>query len=184
VSRGRATSVEYDDGQCDLGPDEIIGPFGHTLQLVYDPTTLLLDYLVDAGGAQIDFNYITMEPDFGGPPFVLLDHVIHQDGERESYLYQNTWLGIDTFLVGIVDEENIQYASFTYDQDGRATGTSHAGGYHAWTIAYNDDETAGAGATATDANQIERSFVFRTGNVGAGRITVGTERAGEGRAMD
>jgi RHS repeat-associated protein len=169
---GRVTTLEYDDGACELGPDRIIGPFGHTLEIVYDSTTDLIDYLVDPASNEIDYDYVTGS-------FTQLETVTYQDATSQTYLYENTHAIGAHFLTGIIDEEGIEYAAFTYDDRGRAISTSHANGYHLWEFDY-DSETS---VTATDANSVETVYNFRTDNAGTGRITNGIARDGASRSL-
>ena len=156
---GRVTTLEYDDGTCEVGPDRIVGPFGHTLEIVYDATTDLIDYLVDPASNEIDYDYVTTGS------FTQLETVTHPDSTYQTYLYENPHDIGGSFLTGIVDEEAIEYATFAYDGAGRAISTSHAGGYHQWQFNY------AAAVTATDANSTSTTLSFRTGNTGTGRIT-------------
>jgi YD repeat-containing protein len=55
-----------------------------------------------------------------------LTSVTHPDGTTRRYLYQNTTC--PDLLAGILDESGNLFASWTYDSQGRATSSQHAGG--------------------------------------------------------
>ena len=56
-------------------------------------------------------------------------------------------------LTGITDERGIRYATWTYDDQGRATSSSHAGGADLTTLEYNDTSTL-----VTDPTGAEREY--------------------------
>jgi RHS repeat-associated protein len=59
------------------------------------------------------------------------------DNPRETYSY----LANNMFpfaLTSVTDELGVQYASWTYDEKGRATSSQHAGGADSFTVAYDD----------------------------------------------
>src|SRR5262249_30429434 len=56
----------------------------------------------------------------------------------QSYLYENA--ALPNALTGIVDENGNRYATWTYDSNGRATSSQHAGGADLTTVSYNDTD--------------------------------------------
>ncbi len=61
-------------------------------------------------------------------------------------------------LTGITDENSQRYATFRYDDKGRAVGSEHAGGVEAISLAPG----TGAASTATDAFGVVRTYTFQT----------------------
>lgn len=59
-----------------------------------------------------------------------------------------------TRLTGIVDERGVTYSSWTYDDQGRATSSRHAGGADQTTLTYNSD------GTTTVTNALGHSVTF------------------------
>ncbi|MFT5482506.1 MAG: hypothetical protein ACI9GW_001157 [Halieaceae bacterium] len=57
------------------------------------------------------------------------------NGLTETYLY--TDVSSPWALTGIVNEKGVRYASWTYDEDGRAVSSEHAGGVDRTTVNYN-----------------------------------------------
>ncbi len=63
--------------------------------------------------------------------------VSYPDGTTEKYHYEDAIH--PTYLTGITDRRNIRYATFAYDQEGRAILTEHAGGVGRRTISFLKD---------------------------------------------
>jgi YD repeat-containing protein len=57
-----------------------------------------------------------------------------QDGKVNQFLYENT--SFPWAMTGKVDENNARYATFTYDAQGRATSSEHAGGVGRYSVSY------------------------------------------------
>ncbi|MWK60060.1 RHS repeat protein [Pseudomonas otitidis] len=61
-------------------------------------------------------------------------------------------------LTGITDERGIRYATWTYDDQGRAISSEHAGGAEKVTVAYNADGSS----TVTNALGKRTTYRFQT----------------------
>jgi len=75
---------------------------------------------------------------------------------KRTYLY-----GVQTdpnLLTGITDERGIRYATWTYDDQGRAISSEHAGGAEKVTVAYNADGSS----TVTNALGKRTTYRFQT----------------------
>jgi len=71
-----------------------------------------------------------------------------------------------SWLTGLTDERGVVYASWTYDAQGRATSSQHAGGADATTVTYNSD------GTSTVINALGNSVTYTYQVVqGVNRIT-------------
>lgn len=167
---GASTRVEYDGACHDGDPDRIVGPFGHTLTLIYSPsgTPRVLEAVLDPSGASIDYAYSSQ--------LDRLDRVTYQDSEAELYFYESPHPGQGHLLTSIIDQLGIRYALFDYDAQGRATNTRRADGFFEWSIAYGTGS-----ATATDGNNVSSVYGFQT-NIGNGRITGSVGRGGATRS--
>jgi RHS repeat-associated protein len=158
---GRVTQLQFAP-TCNVvaQPIAIVGPFGHTLQIQYNTTLSeprpFIKRLVDAAGQNIDFVYAnkTVSP----YKDTLLQTVTYQDGSAIQFLYGDNRAINRRLLTGLTDEEDIQYASFAYDDQGRATNTQRAGGYFEWDFVYNTDETT----SATDANSVSSTYAYQS----------------------
>jgi len=62
-----------------------------------------------------------------------------QDGKVSQFLYENT--AFPWALTGKIDENNSRYATFTYDAQGRAITSEHAGGVERYSVSYTEAPT-------------------------------------------
>jgi YD repeat-containing protein len=96
---------------------------GRALQFVY--TNNLITQIIDPTGRIIQPAYDANRN---------LVSLTWQDGKASQFLYENS-----TFpwaLTGKVDENNVRFATFTYDTQGRATTSEHAGGVGRYSVSY------------------------------------------------
>lgn len=115
-----------------------------TLRFRYDANSLLVEMTNPAGGR---FQYAY---DAGHR----LASVTYPDASIRQYHYEDP--RFPDALTGITDERGARYATWTYDDQGRAGSSAHAGGAGAVTLAQNPDGTA----TATDALGAARTYRF------------------------
>ncbi len=132
------------------------------------PTIDLLIRVTDTLGRQLNFTYdansriSTLTDPTGGLYHYAYDannnlaSVTYPDGNSKTYHYENT--GFPHALTGITDENGNRYATYTYDAQGRATSTEHAGGAERVSLAYNADGST----TVTDALNTARTYNFQT----------------------
>lgn len=133
VSRsGRTTSLSY-DLYNEL--TSVTGPFGQTITFTpgYNLNTASL---TAPDGHVYSYTYDTSNN---------LTSVTYPDGKVRQYLYEN--VDFPHALTGIIDEKGVRFATFAYDDDGKAITTEHAGGVEKNTVAYNVDGSS----TVTDA---------------------------------
>ncbi|TPQ26258.1 hypothetical protein C2U68_11950 [Methylomonas koyamae] len=141
-TNGRVTAFAYDASQR---LSSVTGPFGHTLQLSYDsanriaratfPDGLFSQYQYDSQGN--------------------LSQATYQDGSIRRYHYENT-----TFphaLTGITDENGARFATWSYDSQGRANLSQHAGGAEQVSLVYNSDNST----DVTDSLSTARHYTFQ-----------------------
>jgi RHS repeat-associated protein len=83
-----------------------------------------------------------------------LASVTYPDGKSRVYHYENG--SFPHALTGITDENGNRYASWSYDAQGRAISSSHAGGANATSLSYNADGST----TITDALGAVRTWTF------------------------
>lgn len=130
---------------------------GASRALSYDSTGLLTQ-IADAYGRAITFAYdasrrlsVVMEPSGGRYVYQYdalgdLASVQRPGGTTERYLYENAaW---PRFLTGILDENGARFSTWTYDADGNAIASEHAGGIGRVTISL--DTPTGGVNTVTD----------------------------------
>ena len=151
---GWLTTINYADA---LGSQitSVVGPFGHTLTFGYPVgggTTVMK--ITDPSGHDIVFGYDSANN---------LSSVTYPDGTSRHYLYENA--SYPNNLTGIVDERGIRYATYSFDAQGRAATSEHAGGTQKFTFTYNDTNTV-----ATDPRGTVTTYGFTPGNAGR-RVT-------------
>lgn len=140
---------------------QVNGPFGHRLTFAY--TDGHLSSLTDPDGKLIQYLY-----DGNGN----VQRVIYQDGTYRDYLYEDT--RFPSKLTGIVAEDGLRFSTYSYDTQGRAASSEHAGGVERITLAYGSAQTI-----VTDAVGQQTTFDFAGSSGTAGRrVTAITNDAG------
>lgn len=130
---GYVRTLAYDDKQR---LSSVTDTFGRRLTFTYDDTDRIMAF-TDPGGGVYTYRY--------GANNTLVS-VIYPDGKVRSYLYENT--RYPRALTGISDENSNRYATWSYDAQGRAVSSEHAGGADRVTLTYNTD---GVTTNVTDA---------------------------------
>jgi RHS repeat-associated protein len=122
----------------------VVGPFGHTLTFAYNSENQL-GSVTDPAGQGITYTYDADR----------LITVTYQDGSERHYHYEDA--DYEQFITGITDENGERYATYTYDDDGRAVSSEHAGGSGAVELTY-----AAGSTTVVDGNLNSRQVSFTT----------------------
>ncbi|NPC59189.1 RHS repeat-associated core domain-containing protein [Caenimonas soli] len=140
---------------------------GWTMSLAYDSANQLTR-VVNAFGRAIQFGYDAQgrltgisTPDgksiaYGYDGLGRLASVIYPDNGSRNYLYEDP--RHTAALTGVVDEAGTRYATFTYDQAGRATSTSHTGGADSYSVSYLQGDT---GSTLVAGGTVDPA-IYRT----------------------
>ena len=123
---------------------------GRALRITYDADNRVAT-VTDPNGGVIRYTYDTRGN---------LSTRVDADGKTRTYLYNETGLSGNRYLfyslTGIVGEDGVRYASYSYDYYGMATSSEHAGGVEKVVVTYN-----GSGnATVVDANGASRAYAF------------------------
>ncbi|MDZ7662429.1 RHS repeat-associated core domain-containing protein [Thiohalophilus sp.] len=143
TTNGRTTDLTYDStGRLQT----VTGPFDRTLSFTYDSDDRL-EIFSDPDGRQYQYLYDDNDN---------LNNVVYPDASSRGYLYENT--GYPNHLTGIIDANGQRYATYGYDNEGRAILTEHAEGADRYTLQYNGDGTT----TVTDPGGRERTYHFET----------------------
>jgi YD repeat-containing protein len=130
---GLTTTLTYNaSGQL----ASVTGPFGDVLTFVNDSAGHVVQMIVPDGGIYL-YAYDSNNN---------LASVTHPDGSVRQYVYGNS--SFPNALTGIIDEDGNPYASWTYDAQGRAVTSQHAGGADLTIVTYS----GGTASSATDAN--------------------------------
>lgn len=125
----------------------VTDPFGRTLTFTYNASGHLTTMTDPAANL---FTYLY------GTDNTLLS-VVYPDSTSHTYLYENT--AFPHALTGLLDENSVRFATWTYDSNGLATSSEHAGGVEKITVVY--DITHGA-TSVTDARNGTRSYAYKT----------------------
>ena len=147
--------------------DKVTDSANQTLQFTYDangrvdtvtdPASEVYRYSYDANGNLQTVTYPDETP------------ADSNDNPTKTYHYEDT--NFIHALTGITDENNNRYATWTYDVEGRAITSEHAGGAGQVTITYNADGTS----TVVDGLGRNQTYHFETlfGVVKASQVTGG-----------
>ncbi len=124
----------------------VTDPFGRQLAFGYNGNNQLIR-MVDPAGGVYAYGY-----DGNGN----LTSVTYPDGTTRSYLYEDA--AFPNALTGLIDENGVRFATWTYDEQGRAVSSTLAGGAQNVTLSYNGDGTT----SVTDARGATRTRAFVT----------------------
>jgi len=122
---------------------------GRQIRFIYNGSARVVK-MIDPDGGIYSYAYS------GAASGANLTSVTYPDGKRKTYHYENT--GFPHALTGITDENGNRFATYTYDAQGRATSTEHAGGAERVSLTYNTDGST----TVTDALNTARIYNFQT----------------------
>lgn len=142
--------------------------FGHTLQFGYDLANRVVKMIDSAEGTYL-YTYSS------GHMTDHLTSVTYPDGKKRTYLYSeaanvsatpNPGVSYVHALTGIIDENGVRYASWTYDAAGRATSSEHGAlgsGIDHVSLLYTAPDVNGNSTTSvTDSMGVTRSYNFST----------------------
>ncbi|MEQ6570944.1 DUF6531 domain-containing protein, partial [Pseudomonas aeruginosa] len=88
-----------------------------------------------------------------GQKLVATNRTFYGNTTQRRYYYEDR--NNDALLTGISDENGIRYATWTYDDQGRAISSEHANGAEKVTLAYNDD------GSTTVTNEYGKQATYR-----------------------
>lgn len=100
--------------------------------------------------------------------------VTYPDNRIRQYLYENT--SFPHALTGIIDENGARYATWSYDADGRAISSQHAGGAESTTLTLNAPNVV-----VTDALGTQRTYTV-TEIQGSKKVGSSSQPGGSGCA--
>ncbi|NUW71974.1 RHS repeat protein [Vibrio mediterranei] len=150
--QGRLTNIDYPSGnRVSISYEfdrvaSVSDSYGRILRFTYSWGRL---WKVTAPGEQV-YTYLFEDQ--------LLSHVIKPDTTRYRYHYEQN--SNRRLLTGVTDERGHRYATWSYDEQGRAISSEHHNGYDRTSIAYNSEESA----TITNALGHQRHYVYRYQN--------------------
>ena len=148
---GQTETLEYNltsaQGGDDNGNtlDRVTGPFGHAITFTYDTNGRLASVVTPTGAFQYAY-------DTNGN----LETVSYPDATVREYHYEDATF--TDYLTGITDEKSDRFATWSYDAEGRAITSEHAGGKESVQLAYNSDGST----TLTTGNGATRNYIYST----------------------
>lgn len=145
-------AIEGDDDPDTL--DRVTGPFGRRLRFTYDAQGRMAT-LTDPAGGVYTYGYDTSN---NLVSVTYPDNTPADDGDNPVRLYHYEDARFPHALTGISDENGERYATWAYDDQGRAISSEHAGGAERVTLTYNADGTT----TVTDALGGVSTYGFET----------------------
>ncbi|CAK0780119.1 hypothetical protein CCP4SC76_7230003 [Gammaproteobacteria bacterium] len=121
---GLVTTLAY-DGNKRL--TSVTGPFGHALKFE-NTASGNVSKMTTPDGQAYSYAYDTNNN---------LTSVTYPDATSRKYAYENA--SFPNAMTGIIDENGTRFATYAYDDKGRATSTQHADGVDLTTVTYNAD---------------------------------------------
>lgn len=121
---------------------------GHTMTWTYSLNGQPVQ--LTAGDLRIDYTWNDTDQFVSELTKVEITRASHTS--TRNYIYADARNA--TRLTGIVDERGVTYSTWTYDDQGRATSSQHAGGADQTTLTYNSD------GTTTVTNALGHSVTF------------------------
>ena len=161
----------------------VTNPFGRQLNFTYDSQARLAT-MTDPSGGVYTYAYdegtsITVAGT--NSPAGNLTSVTYPDGSKRAYWYNeqdktgNT--NLPSALTGITDENGVRFATWTYNAQGRALTSEHAGGVEKFTVAYPSPNSQ---STISDPLSTSRTYNFTQPIQGLVKNTGVTQPAASG----
>lgn len=146
--------------------------------LSYDFTTNLLISVEDTLGGKLRFNYaanvlisVTTHDNkttaYTYNTNGLISKVTRPNGTTRSYHYED--IRFPSFITGITDELGKRYATWTYDEQGQAISSEHAGGAERTLLSFNAD------GSTTVVNALNKKTIYRFADIAGARRVVKVE---------
>lgn len=141
---------------------KVADPFGRSLNFTYNPAGRL-STLTDPAGGVFRYAYDTEH----NLTSVTFPDATPDTPSKRNYVYdQPIIIGGNAqphALTGIVDENGVRYATYKYDDNGRAISTEHAGGVEKFALSYTSDASGNPVSTSvTDPLGSVRTNHFAT----------------------
>jgi len=135
---------------------EVTDSFGRTIAFNYDTRARVVG-MTDPAGGHYSFQYSANSAT--GTNLLAL---VYPDTKQRSFAYGEaaftSGATLPNSLTGVTDENGVRYATFSYDAQGRATSSQHAGGVDHVTIVNNADGSR----TVTDPRSTVRTLAFQS----------------------
>ncbi|PUA30500.1 MAG: hypothetical protein B0W54_08445 [Cellvibrio sp. 79] len=151
---------------------------GMKQEFFYDATSGLLTRVKDSTNRELLFSYtgnqissVTVDGNkttsYTYNASGLITQVTRPDNATQIYHYEDA--RFPTALTGITDERNKRYATWTYDAQGRAISSEHAGGAEKTLLSFNAD------GSTTVTNSLNKKTIYRFDDIAGARRVVKVE---------
>lgn len=164
---GRTQTLSYDANDRLISVTDDVG---RALSFTYDGSSRI-QTMTDPAGGVFQYAYDTTGN---------LTSVTYPDGKVRTYHYNEQVYTSNTnlpnALTGITDENGVRFATYTYDAQGRAVVTEHAGGVERYVLGYSTD---GSNTMVTDPLGSQYTHHFQT-ILGVAKSTGQSQPAGSG----
>jgi YD repeat-containing protein len=178
VWRFTAPNGTIEDYSTDGKLVSITASNGMKQELFYDATSGLLARVKDATNRELVFAYtgnqissVTVDGNktthYTYNTQGLIAQVTRPDNTTRIYHYEDS--RFPTYLTGITDERNKRYATWTYDAQGRAISSEHAGGAEKTLLSFNTD------GSTTVTNALNKQTIYRFADIAGARRVVSVE---------
>ncbi|MDO3514964.1 RHS repeat domain-containing protein [Ralstonia pseudosolanacearum] len=121
---GRTTTLAYNAANQLTA---VTGPSGRSTSFAFDSQNRIAS-VTAPDGTTTRYGYNTDG---------MLSSVTRADGSVRQYVYENS--RFPTSLTGVIDENGSRYATYAYDDQGRAVSSAHAGGADTYQFQYGDN---------------------------------------------
>lgn len=176
--RYKAPNGDVEDYNADGKLLSITARNGVKQELFYDATSGLLTRVKDSTNRELLFSYngnkissITVDSNktttYAYNASGLITQVTRPDNTTRIYHYEDS--RFPTYLTGITDERNKRYATWTYDAQGRAIASEHAGGAEKTLLSFNAD------GSTTVTNALNKQTIYRFADIAGARRVVKVE---------
>jgi hypothetical protein len=145
TATGRKSTLSYASSEI-----TVMGDTGSTLTFKEDAQHQPISLV--APGLQIDYSYNTTGH--------LTKLIRSRSGQTEQRLFHYEDGRNASLLTGITDERGVRFATWAYDDQGRAISSQHSGGAGLTQVAYNDD------GSSTVTNELGKSTVYKYQQIG------------------
>ncbi|MFJ2988639.1 DUF6531 domain-containing protein [Collimonas sp. NPDC087041] len=156
---GRTQSMTYSDASTPLfiAPAQgllirVTDSYGRQLNFTYDGSSRI-NQMTDPAGQKYLYSYDSSNN---------LSSVIYPDNKTKTYLYNEAaytgGTSLPHALTGLVDENAVRYATYSYDSVGRAVSSQHAGGVDQYQLNFS----SASSTIITDPLGAARSYNYQS----------------------
>jgi len=126
---------------------ELLHNIDNQLEFFTDPAGQVYEFTYDASGNLSEIIYPDNTPE------------TKADNPRKTYLYEDA--NFESALTAVIDENNTRFASWFYDEQGRAISSEHAMQQELVELTYVDGDTTEVKHIKTDGQSVTQNYDFK-----------------------